>query len=194
MSTQSNTPAPVAAMPVVVVGGPTGPSGGPTGPTGYTGPIGTGPTGSTGPGGPTGPIGPPGPTGASCFTGPQGRTGPPGPRVGPSGPPGPPGLDGSYALTGQQGPASSDTSGGTGPIGSTGPIGPTGPVGSIDDVRLAFAADWAGPYGAASDLEPYPGSVGVNGYAPGGSSSSSRFRYPQTLIDGVWVTVDIVGP
>ena len=50
-----NSPAPVMAQPVVVVGGPTGPTGpgvgstgstGPTGGTGYTGNIGqTGPTG-----------------------------------------------------------------------------------------------------------------------------------------------------
>lgn len=78
MSTQSNTPAPIAAQPVVVIGGPTGPSGGPTGTVGPTGPQ--GPSGSTGVRGMTGPIGtgPTGPAGAGAFTGPTGQTGPAG--------------------------------------------------------------------------------------------------------------------
>ena len=79
MSTQSNVPAPIQAMPVVVIGGHTGPSGGPTGPTGPQGtvsPVGaTGPTGRTGA---AGPIGLTGPTGIGAFTGPTGVAGPPG--------------------------------------------------------------------------------------------------------------------
>lgn len=93
MSTQSNIPAPIAAMPVVLVGGPTGPSGGPTGPTGPAGLATiTGATGSAGPTGFTGPTGTVGATGAGAFTGPTGRTGPPGSvgaaSTGPTGPTG----------------------------------------------------------------------------------------------------------
>jgi hypothetical protein len=78
MTTQSKTPAPIMAQPVVVVGGPTGPSGGPigpTGPTGFTGPVATSVTGNTGPRGLTGPTGS---TGPGAATGPTGFTGPPG--------------------------------------------------------------------------------------------------------------------
>ena len=102
MSTQSTIPAPIAAQPVVVVGGPTGPSGGPTGSTGPTGlaTAFTGPTGRTGPTGPIG-TGPTGATGAGAFTGPTGRTGPPG------------------------------SIGQTGATGATGTIGPTGSVGPL---------------------------------------------------------------
>ena len=99
MSTQSNTPAPIAAQPVVVIGGPTGPSGGPTGPSGSTGP--TGPiaaTGITGPRGQTGPTGFTGSTGAGAFTGPTGMTGPVG-----GGSPGPTGPVGVTGATGPQG-------------------------------------------------------------------------------------------
>lgn len=99
MSTQSNTPAPIAAQPVVVVGGPTGPASGLTGPTGATGPTAaTGVTGYTGPRGVTGPTGFQGATGAGAFTGPTGRTGPAG-SVGAAsivaGPTGPTGLQGT---------------------------------------------------------------------------------------------------
>jgi hypothetical protein len=79
MSTQSNTPAPIMAQPIVVIGGPTGPGGGPTGPTGPQGAVSlTGATGNTGPTGRTGPTGITGATGAGAFTGPTGFTGPPG--------------------------------------------------------------------------------------------------------------------
>src|SRR5262252_2302830 len=96
--TQSTIPAPIAAQPVVVVGGPTGPSGGPTGMTGPTGSAVafTGPTGRTGPTGPLG-TGPTGATGAGAFTGPTGRTGPPGSAAtGPSGATGPTGPIGVH--------------------------------------------------------------------------------------------------
>lgn len=84
MTTQSNTPAPILAQPVVVVGGPTGPSGGPQGSTGPTGPLGfLGPTGQRGPTGPLG-TGPTGPQGIPADTGPTGLTGPPG-SAGPQG-------------------------------------------------------------------------------------------------------------
>jgi hypothetical protein len=100
MSTQSNTPAPIAAMPVVVVGGPTGPASGLTGSTGPTGPIAaTGVTGPTGRLGPTGSTGPTGVTGAGAFTGPTGFTGPPG-SVGASST-----VTGPTGATGLQGPA-----------------------------------------------------------------------------------------
>src|SRR5262245_12724685 len=101
MTTQSNTPAPIAAQPVVVVGGPTGPSGGPTGVTGATGPTGT-LTGPTGIRGPTGSslTGPTGATGAGAFTGPTGMTGPVGAGgVGPTGPTGPIGVSQSAYRT-----------------------------------------------------------------------------------------------
>lgn len=97
MSTQSNTPAPIAAQPVVVIGGPTGPAGGPTGPVGPAGP--TGNTGATGTRGQTGPLGtgPTGATGAGAFTGPTGRTGPPG--KGATGPTGSTGLMGQAGVS-----------------------------------------------------------------------------------------------
>src|SRR5262245_37580857 len=102
MSTQSTVPAPIAAQPVVVIGGPTGPSGGPTGPVGPTGSAVafTGPTGRTGPTGAIG-TGPTGATGVGAFTGPTGITGPVG------------------------------SVGQTGPTGATGVIGPTGSVGPL---------------------------------------------------------------
>lgn len=96
MPTQSSTPAPVAAMPVVVVGGPTGPPSGQTGPTGPAGVASlTGATGFTGPTGITGPTGQLGPTGVGAFTGPRGVTGPPGSgAIGPTGYTGPAGAIG----------------------------------------------------------------------------------------------------
>lgn len=100
MSTQSNTPAPIMAQPVVVVGGPTGPSGGPTGNTGPSGPVGqTGPTGITGPTGFRGFTGPTGTPSVTAFTGPTGFTGPAGSfgPVGPTGFTGPTGVTGSDA-------------------------------------------------------------------------------------------------
>lgn len=118
-----NSPAPIYARPVVVVGGPTGPSGGPTGPTGNTGPSGApASTGSTGPTGPSG-AGATGPTGVSGPRGLTGYTGPPGNSV--TGPTGSastaPGLTGPTGMTGF---------GATGPTGVTGPsAGPTGPTG-----------------------------------------------------------------
>lgn len=108
MTVTVNTPAPVAAFPVVVVGGPTGPSGGPTGATGPTGP-----TGKTGP---TGPFGT-GPTGASA--------------TGPTGP-------GYTGPTGKTGPAGNSVTGPTGATGVTGPTGRTGPTGpSFNDYFAA---------------------------------------------------------
>lgn len=92
-------PAPNAALPVVVVVGPTGPVGGGTGPTGPTGPTGlvggTGPTGPTGFGGYTGPTGPQGITGFTGPTGPQGPTAIKGPTgsTGPTGPTGGAGIN-----------------------------------------------------------------------------------------------------
>ncbi len=127
--------APIAAQPVVVVGGPTGPSGGPTGPTGASA---TGPTGYTGLPGVTGPTGNTGfsATGPTGRTGPTGNTGPT--SLGPTGPAGGTGPTGSTGLgaTGPQGPG--------GPIGPTGPSGgPTGPTGPIS------ATGATGPTGPA---------------------------------------------
>ena len=99
MATQSTTPAPIMAQPVVVVGGPTGPSGGPTGGMGPTGTTGyTGPSGMTGPTGIRGFTGPTGAPGVTAFTGPTGPFGPPG-SVG----------------------AASSVTGPTGAVGATGP-------------------------------------------------------------------------
>jgi len=92
-------PAPVAAYPVVLVGGPTGPAGGPTGPTGAAGAAAAvGATGATGPTGFTGMTGPvgnseTGPTGPRGMTGPAGvgETGPAA-AEGPTGPQGPGGI------------------------------------------------------------------------------------------------------
>ena len=112
MSTQSNTPAPIRAQPVVVIGGPTGPGGGPTGPTGAQGSASvTGATGYTGPTGITGPTGRTGATGAGAFTGPTGYTGPPGSlgaaSTGPTGPTGSIGVSQSASgvLAAPTGPA-----------------------------------------------------------------------------------------
>lgn len=156
MPVQVNQPAPVAAFPVVVVGGPTGPAGTPGGPTGSTGPTGptgrTGPTGAVAPTGPTGKTGPTGagPTGVTGYTGPPGNqgstgptgvsgptgttgptgsgpTGPTGTLTGPTGPTGTTGATG--ALTGPTGPSG-------GPTGSTGPTGVTGPTGTAYDVAV----------------------------------------------------------
>jgi hypothetical protein len=114
MTIQSQTPAPIAAQPVVVVGGPTGPSGGPTGTTGSIGP--TGPTGVTGSRGSIGPLGtgPTGPTGAGAFTGPTGKVGPPG-SAGPTG------------VTGPMGPLGAV---GSGQFISTNSFGTLGPYGT----------------------------------------------------------------
>jgi hypothetical protein len=104
MTIQSNTPAPIMAKPVAVIGGHTGPSGGPTGPTGPEGPAAAiGPTGPQGMIGPLG-TGPTGSTGAGAFTGPTGMTGPPGSLgasstvTGPTGPSGPEGPEGPGAF------------------------------------------------------------------------------------------------
>lgn len=142
------SPAPVSALPVVVVGGPTGPSGGPTGNTGptgrtgatgpsglsVTGPTGggatgpTGPTAATGPTGPFGPPGNPGPTGLSAVgtTGPTGYTGNTGPGV--TGP------------TGNTGPSG----GPTGPTGATGRTGATGPTGPAQTLGIEVVIDGQG--------------------------------------------------
>lgn len=118
MTVTVNQPAPVSALPVVVVGGATGPSGGPTGPTGNTGPTGAvSPTGNTGPTGP----GPTGPTGNQGLTGPSGPTGMTGPPNGPTGPQGPVGT----GVTGPIGPTGPN-GGPTGPTGTAGTPGPTG--------------------------------------------------------------------
>jgi hypothetical protein len=101
--TQSGIPAPIAARPVVVVGGPTGPSDGPTGATGPVGSTGnTGPTGDIGSLGGTGPTGSTGAQGEGAFTGPTGMTGPPGVGT-PSTVPGPTGSPGSTGATGSPG-------------------------------------------------------------------------------------------
>lgn len=117
MAVQSQTPSPIAAFPVVVIGGHTGPGGGPTGPTGADGPVAalgpTGPRGMTGPDG-TGPTGPPG---LGAFTGPTGFTGPPGSFGG---------------------------AGFTGPTGATGMTGPRAAEGSFSNILVN---QWAGPYG-----------------------------------------------
>lgn len=119
MTTQSKTPAPILAQPVVVIGGPTGPSGGPTGTTGPTGRTGAAATGVTGNTGPSGPTGSTGHTGAGAFTGPTGFTGPPG----------------------SLGPSSTVT-------GPTGPIGPMPVIGS-ERTRFYNTAGPFGPYGTS---------------------------------------------
>jgi len=96
----SEIPAPVAAYPVVVIGGPTGPAGGPTGPTGAAGAVAS--TGATGAAGPTGFTGMTGPAGNTETgpTGPRGVTGPPGnmglPAADVTGPTGPQGFGGVF--------------------------------------------------------------------------------------------------
>jgi len=134
MSTQSTTPAPVAAYPVVVVGGPTGPSGGPTGPMGPTGfaVSFTGPTGRTGPTGPLG-TGPTGATGAGAFTGPTGITGPVG------------------------------SVGQTGPTGVTGTTGPTGSVGPLSPGNFAQVNNFT-PTGALANVGATETAIGMNFY------------------------------
>jgi hypothetical protein len=133
MTTQSNTPAPIAAQPVVVVHGHTGPSGGPTGPTGLQGSASaTGATGPTGFLGPSGPTGNTGPTGEGAFTGPTGMTGPPG-TGSPSTIPGPTGA------TGPQGP---EASGGTVHVANNWVAGPTGNV-STSEVHLGLGASFS---------------------------------------------------
>jgi hypothetical protein len=159
--------APIAAFPVVLVGGGgTGPGGtGPTGPTGpgISGTAGTGPTGPTGPaGGPTGATG-------SASTGPTGRTGPTGPTgssiTGPTGI-GATGSTGASGLQGTTGPTGATGAGATGPTGASGPLGtgPTGPAGT------ASGTGATGPTGA-SGAAGAPGSVGATG--PTGASGTA---------------------
>jgi hypothetical protein len=141
MSTQSNTPAPIATKPVVVIGGPTGPSGGPTGPTGPAGlATVTGATGVHGPTGPLGLTGATGATGAGAFTGPMGMTGPVGVGL-----LGPTGYQGDIGETGPTGPTGIGATGATGnPGGPTGPqgaIGATGGGGAIGGTVVPFFAD-----------------------------------------------------
>lgn len=165
MTVLTTAPAPIAAQPVVIVGGPTGPSGGPTGATGLGA---TGPTGRTGPTGPSGPTGSsaPGSTGA---VGPTGFTGPPG--AGSTGPtgiggPGPTGPTGSTGSTG----AASAVTGPTGP--SAGPTGPTGNTGSAG----AGSTGPTGPAGGGGGTSIHPPtnalfSVTANG--TGGTQAST---------------------
>lgn len=170
MTVQVIASAPVAAQPVVVVGGPTGPSGGPTGPTGAsaTGPTGyTGSAGATGPTGATGfsATGPTGATGATGYTGPPGNLGPtgsgsPGPTgytgyTGPTGVTGPTGPQGTQGLIGPTGFSATGPTGYTGPAG--GPTGPTGPTGST-----GYTGPSGGPTGAGGATGP-TGPAQVNG-------------------------------
>jgi len=114
MATQSSTPAPIMAQPVIVVGGHTGPSGGATGPSGPVGATGAvGPTGVPGPTG-LGPTGATGAAGAGAFTGPTGFTGPPGGGFA--------GPQGSTGPTGPQAISPSRVASGT----LAGPFGPYG--------------------------------------------------------------------
>lgn len=125
MATQSSTPAPIMAQPVVVVGGPTGPASGLTGPTGPQGMASlTGATGYTGPTGALG-TGPTGATGVGAFTGPRGMTGP----LGDAGPTG---------STGATGPQGTGPTGFTGMTGDFGPTGPTGPQGTLSGTRYLY--------------------------------------------------------
>lgn len=134
MTVTVTAPAPVSAMPVVVVGGPTGPSGGPTGNTGPTGR-----TGATGPSGlsVTGPTG----AGATGPTGPSSATGPTGP-FGPPGNAGPTGLS-AVGTTGNTGATGATGFGATGPTGSTGPSG--GPTGNTGPTGRTGATGPTGP-------------------------------------------------
>jgi hypothetical protein len=181
MSTQSNTPAPIMAQPVVVVGGPTGPSGGPTGPTGYTGPTAaTGVTGYTGPTGVTGPTGRVGATGAGAFTGPTGYTGPPG----------------------SLGAASTGATGPTGPVGvfqsgSAALASPTGPMGTTplmiglngDFVPAATGKIFIAIAGVALNTTGGGGSINISGYygtgtapSPGAAVMGTLFSVTQHII------------
>lgn len=200
MAVEVVAPAPVAARPVVVIGGPTGPAGGPTGSTGPTGHTGapaatgtTGPTGATGPTGrgatgpastgATGPSGPPGgPTGSQGDTGPTGtagsatNTGATG-HTGPSGPTGFTGPVGTAANTGA-----------TGTTGSTGPTGKTGPAGTASNTGATGPTGVTGPTGAgATGPTGLPGSAtntgatGPTGTGSGGAASTARTRYAPPL-------------
>ena len=148
-------PSPVAALPIVLVGGPTGatgPSPGSTGSTGFTGP--TGPLG-TGPTGPTGSIGPSGSNStATGATGPTGLVGPPGNSV--TGPTGGVGATGAFGPSGPTGVGSTGPSGPTGPTGNTGPLGtgPTGPTGVTGNT---------GPSGGPTGNTGPTGATGVTG-------------------------------
>lgn len=199
MAVEVVAPAPVAARPVVVIGGPTGPAGGPTGGTGPTGHTGapaatgtTGPTGATGPTGrgatgpastgATGPSGPPGgPTGSQGDTGPTGtagsatNTGATG-HTGPSGPTGFTGPVGTAANTGA-----------TGTTGSTGPTGKTGPAGTASNTGATGPTGITGPTGAgATGPTGLPGSATNTGATgptgTGAGSALARYRYAPPLV------------
>jgi len=153
------SPAPIAAFPVVLVVGPTGASGGPSGATGSTGPTGapaatgtTGPTGATGATG-LGATGVTGPRGQTGFTGPPGNAGPTGQSaVGTTGPTGQSGLGptGPTGVTGNTGP----NGGPTGPTGNTGATGNTGPTGPSQVAGIQFTIDGGGT-GISSGMKGY---------------------------------------
>lgn len=186
MSTNVVAPAPILAMPVVVVGGPTGPAGGatgvtgPTGATGVTGPSGingvTGPTGmtgsgATGPAGPTGVAGPPGgPTGPTGLTGGPGYTGPTGAgatgATGPSGgPTGPTGV-GSTGPTGANGATGPSVTGPTGPA-----SGPTGPTGAGATGPTGSGSGNGGLYSQVMSATPTSAGIGLTSWSNQGSST-----------------------
>lgn len=180
-------PAPVAARPIVVVGGPTGPSGGPTGATGATGRTGaTGATGSrgatgsaglasttTGPTGASGPTGYTGPVGSS-LTGPTGQAGSFTGSTGASGVTGPTGAAGSATNTGATGP--------TGPTGRTGPTGVTGATGTLTGPT--------GPTGntGAPGTATNTGATGVTGPTGVGGPSAGEVAWTKPTLAGMNAT------
>lgn len=200
MAVEVVAPAPVAARPVVVIGGPTGPAGGPTGGTGPTGHTGapaatgtTGPTGATGPTGrgatgpastgATGPSGPPGgPTGSQGDTGPTGVAG----SASNTGATGHTGPTGSTGFTGPVGTAAN--TGATGPSGPSGPTGKTGPAGTAANTGATGPTGITGPTGAgATGPTGLPGSAtntGATGPTGGGGGAAAiaaqRYAPPTT--------------
>lgn len=196
MTITVNSPAPIYARPVVVVGGPTGPSGGPTGATGNTGPSGapaaTGPTGFTGPtgAGATGPSGVTGPRGLTGFTGPAGNsiTGPTGDastEIGPTGATGPTGFGGTGG-TGPTGPngGPSGPTGNTGPTGTTGPTGRTGPTGNVG---LTGPTGFTGPSGGPTGNTGNTGPTGATGSTGAGATGATG---PSMVVAGLQFIID----
>lgn len=172
VASQSDMPAPPAAVNIKGpqgVAGPPGPAGkdGRDGLQGEPGPQ--GPAGPRGLMGEVGPAGPEGPRGATGATGATGPAGPEGPR-GLTGERGPAGPAGERGPTGDRGPE--------GPVGPAGPAGQDGqdaelPAGSIGQLLMHNGSSWvaesAGDALAAggrnSDLPVYAGG-GINWRRP----------------------------
>lgn len=101
--------------------------------------------------------------------------------------PGLPGPVGAAALTGATGPTG-PAGGPTGPTGPTGTTGSSGPLGTVDAMRLLYAGDFYNNTNFSPTLFPGAALTGVR------DDQLTRCRYVQIQVNGIWVTVNTVGP